>query len=120
MAEVNTEWGNCIAELLKQHGLTPRAARLKAGGRPSHTTINDWMSGIVPKDKELAMHFLAQFPKEEAAKCLAAAGITVPVDWAQSTADPVQRVQYALNGELLDDYQLTRIQELLQKHRKPQ
>ena len=98
MASINTEWGNCITALLKRHNLTSRGARLRAGGAPSHTTIGDWADGVVPKDKELAYHFLSSFPRDEAIGCLRAANLPIPNEW-RSSDDMLQNLQTGLRAK---------------------
>lgn len=97
MATINHEWGKHIRDLLTDHGLTLRGAMLKVEGKVSHTTIKDWCDGIVPHDSSKAIDFLSYFPRDEAIECLKAGGIPVPTEWQQST-NPLERVQYALNG----------------------
>lgn len=110
MPEINKDWGACITALMAKHGLTTRGAMLKAGGRPSHTTIKDWKDGILPKYTDLAYQFLSHFELEEAVECLRAAGLPVPSDWQCS--DPIETLGIRLR-ETRPELSDATIQEIL-------
>ncbi|MCE5200808.1 MAG: hypothetical protein ABFD54_05885 [Armatimonadota bacterium] len=103
MARINPEWGKCITDLLKRHGLTPRGAHFKAGGEPSHTTIIEWMSGSVPLYKEKAYSLLQAFPRDEAIECLKVVGFPIPPDWQES--DPVKAAGQVLFRDMPQNLQ---------------
>lgn len=133
MPVISNSWGLAIRKLLSKHNLSTRGAMMRANGRPSHTTIKDWADGIKPTNQELVYSFLMTFPKEEGIECLRAGGFSIPDEWQDSTptapitpaeleqrgiADPVRTIEFALNGNITEDYQLEMIEEFLKKHRK--
>lgn len=101
MAKINTNWGNCIKELLRKHNLTLRGACIRAEGTPSHTAIRDWSNGIVPRDKDLAYHFLSYFPRDEAMECLEAVGFPPPREWEEQPGSPKEVCVMALRSGAL-------------------
>ena len=97
MAEINEEWGKCIAELLGRHNLTTRAAERLTGGRVSNTYIHDMRNGKVPELGK-AYDFLRVFPINEAIVCLQAAGFPVPSSWHTHSRHLTDAVDLALRN----------------------
>lgn len=120
MPTINTAWGKSISDLLDRHRLTLRAAMLKVGGRPSHTTIKDWMDGIMPASNILPIAFLEHFPREEAIECLRAGGFPIPADWVDKPSIAIDQLALTLEDPRIPEEEkvdlLRRVKELTEKY----
>lgn len=114
MPRINEAWGRAIRELLEKHGLTLRAAMLRAGGEPSHATIKDWTDNIEPSDLNKAYKFLAAFPRDEALNTLNQAGLPIPQTLLRAT-DPVEAVDIALRSTRLSEDAQRQIREFAEE-----
>jgi hypothetical protein len=116
MATINADWGKCIKDLLEAHNLSYRGAMLKSGGQVSHTTIKDWVDGVVPHDYKKAWIFLQAFSRDEAIACLKTADLPIPPDWVVPS-NPVQAVDIALRQTApeLSDFDKERILDLVKE-----
>ncbi len=113
MPRLLKQWGMAFKALLAAHGLSFRAAMLKAGGFPSHTTLMNWASGILPTNLDDAYRFLANFSVDEARKCLKAGNLPIPSEWAREE-DTLDKIQDALCDKLSVDV-LERILHLIKE-----
>ncbi len=118
MPRISREWGACITALLERHGLTPRGAMLKSEGVVSHTTIIEWMRGVVPiQIMDKAWPFLSAFPREEAVECLRAANLPIPPEW-EATTDAVEAIDFALRGVELPEQGKEEIRQFVKSIRE--
>lgn len=81
----------------------------------SHITaegVRKMANGEILRPAEYQLEAIAKVLKIDFNELLMAAGYL-------QTSDPVERVQFALNGvPFLEDYQVDRIKELIEKHKK--
>ncbi len=77
MAKISKDWQQCIADLLKRHGLGFRDARRKGEYLFSHTSVASWANeGLIPTySADLARFLELISSREEACECLMAAAV---------------------------------------------
>lgn len=104
-----------VADILKQHGLTPDGVAAATG---IHRTVIYRLLG----GDQLARETLERLSRgvglsqEEEQRLLYKSGRSDRPPEKQS-ADPVERVRYALNGiDFMEEYQAQRIKELIDQH----
>jgi hypothetical protein len=81
MNKFKEEWGECIRNLLADHGLTYREAERFVKGVVSYATVYQWAAYNRTATPQQAVAFLQYFPIRDRMRCMAAGGHAIPPEW---------------------------------------